>query len=259
MGHERVGTLPRTRQWRQLVDALAASAGAPVVVPALANETLTRVRSRLDGVADDPGFAACFQFLVLLARGEIRPSTRLADEGAPREAQSYNAQLLETVGALQEWVAPHQSSLEYADLGVRAAADAIAYWVDRHHGQEELFGDSRSYAQLWADANNGAAFSEISRAFFARFIDHYLQYFLGREASGVLPSDDARSRFDGALSSHADALARHAFESTKIAQSFAAGWYNKHVKGGRPTEKAVRGFLAHAIGKLREELRRESA
>ena len=40
MGHERVGFLPRTKEWRQLVHQIADSAATPIGVPALAAATL---------------------------------------------------------------------------------------------------------------------------------------------------------------------------------------------------------------------------
>lgn len=59
------------------------------------------------------------------------------------------------------------------------------------------------------------------------------------------------------MSRHVDDVSRHAFETAKIMQSFAAGWFNKHAKEGLPTNASMRGFLRLALGKLREELRRE--
>src|SRR5207302_665217 len=39
----------------------------------------------------------------------------------------------------------------------------------------------------------------------------------------------------------------------------AAGWYNMHARQSRPRRKVVRAFLSFAMGKLREELLRESS
>ncbi|MGB8472696.1 MAG: hypothetical protein WCE61_01275, partial [Candidatus Acidiferrum sp.] len=62
------------------------------------------------------------------------------------------------------------------------------------------------------------------------------------------------------LRSNIDGASRHAFETAKITQSFAAGWFNRHVRGGsNPTDAEIRGFLAIAFGKMREDLRRETA
>ena len=44
MGHERVGALPHTKRWRDVVGQLAESSGSPEDVAAIANDTLENVR-----------------------------------------------------------------------------------------------------------------------------------------------------------------------------------------------------------------------
>ena len=66
-----------------------------------------------------------------------------------------------------------------------------------------------------------------------------------------------RDVFQKQLKDQIDAVSRHAFETAKIAQSFAAGWYNRHAKDKVPADDEIAGFLAIAFGKLREDLRRE--
>ena len=90
----------------------------------------------------------------------------------------------------------------------------------------------------------------MAHAYFAAFTKRYLDYFLDREASAVIPTIEERERFD-------DGVARHAAETARITQSFAAGWFNGHTKEGMPTLGEVQGFLGVAFGKLREELLRE--
>ncbi len=67
MGHERVGALPRTKRWQDVVGGMADAASTDGDVRGLANATLENVRSRLLGIHGDAGFAASFQFLLGLA------------------------------------------------------------------------------------------------------------------------------------------------------------------------------------------------
>ena len=64
-------------------------------------------------------------------------------------------------------------------------------------------------------------------------------------------------RFAAELRSHVNAISHHAFETSKIAQSFAAGWYNNHIKNKTPSDREIQAFLSTAFGKIREELQRE--
>jgi hypothetical protein len=82
---------------------------------------------------------------------------------------------------------------------------------------------------------------------------------LEREASSALPSLDAREAFEHNLRAHIQEVSHHAFETSKITQSFAAGWYNNHARDSQPSDSEIQGFLAIAFGKLQEELQREAA
>ena len=68
MGHERVGALPHTKRWRDVIGQLAESSGSPEDVAAIANDTLENVRVQLRKIHSDDGVVAAFQFLVALTR-----------------------------------------------------------------------------------------------------------------------------------------------------------------------------------------------
>jgi len=61
-----------------------------------------------------------------------------------------------------------------------------------------------------------------------------------------------------AFSAQSNAIADHAFETSKIMQSFAAGWFNKHAVSSPPSETEVTNFLRISFDKMREEFRREA-
>jgi len=67
-----------------------------------------------------------------------------------------------------------------------------------------------------------------------------------------------RDEFEKQLAAHVDDVSQHAFETAKITQSFAAGWFNKHAKSGVPTDREITTFLTLAFGKMRAELQREA-
>ena len=257
MGHERVGALPHTKRWRDIVDQLAESSGSPEDVAAIANGTLENVRAQLRKIHSDDGVVAAFQFLVALTKsassveaGEASFSPRINLEGSPST--------LRLIGQLRSWVEAQRGSREYADLAAKASADAISLWSSQQSLQGSLFtsrGDSRD---IWRRADNGAGFCEVSRLFFAKFTERYLRYFLEREASASMASVSDRDLLATQLREHIDGVSRFAFETSRITQSFAAGWFNNHARDRYPTKDESRGFLSLAFGKMREELKREA-
>lgn len=257
MGHERVGILPRTRAWRDLVQQIGATAQSPDSVSAVATATLLKVRQRFDRIHTDAGFQAAFGFILSLTKSDAQRAS--ADGPLPKVDLSSNPSPVRLTAALSSWVDKHADSLEYAELGKRAAADAIAFWTIERSRQPDLFGGGADAVRIWSGANNGGAFSDLCRVFFGKFTERYLKYFLDREASAQLPTVEAREHFAASLERHIEGLARHSFETTKITQSFAAGWYNKHARQSPPSQEKIVDFLSFAMSKLRQELVRESS
>jgi len=256
MGHERVGILPRSQQWRALVAQIGPAATSDEDLVRIAAGTLKNVRSRFDRIHKDLGVQAAFGFLIGLSTshiaahtpGRANPPIQLDEDPSP----------LKLTAALSDWIGKHAQSLEYAELAKRAAADAMAFWTRSRSRQRDLFSTELKASQVWRYASTGAGFSEVSRAFFAKFVERYLKYFLEREASAQLGSLQDREEFSQRLEEQIDALSHHAFETSKIAQSFAAGWFNKYARDRRPTDQEIEDFLAFAFGKLRQELQREA-
>lgn len=67
MGHERTGTLPKTRRWTQVVQDIASFRGDEEQSLRIANTSLENVRSRFESVQRDSGVHAAFRFLIPLS------------------------------------------------------------------------------------------------------------------------------------------------------------------------------------------------
>ena len=254
MGHERVGALPRTKRWRTIVDAIATfSSYSSADIAQIADSTLHNVSGRFKQIHKDTGVQAAFGYLVALATSHLPRGSGLA---SPETSLYENPSPIRIVKNLNDWVKSHAGSREYAEIACRAAADTIAQWTRTHSRQQLLFDDSTSAQNVWAQSSNGAGFCEVARSFFAHFTGRYLKYFLEREASAQLSSIKVRGDFSKNLLQHVEDISQHAFETSKITQSFAAGWFNNHARGSRPTDTEIEGFLAIAFSKIHEELHR---
>lgn len=258
MGHERVGTLPRTQRWRDVVAQIESMSGSDDEVAELARSTLENVRARFRRMHSDEGVVAAFQFLIVLAKYSS-PGLNEIQQELPSVDLETNPSTLRLVSELRSWVDHHDGSLEYADLGKKASADAIVQWSEQQKQQMSLFDDANDIKGIWQRADSGAGFCEVSRLFFSKFTERYLNYFLGREASAVGSSAAGRDRLEHQLRSHIDGVSKYAFESSRITQSFAAGWFNRYAKDEVPSSAEIRGFLSVAFGKMRDELLRETA
>ncbi len=250
MGHERVGALPKTKHWVKVVKNIAAFDGSEAQSRKIANQTLDNVRSKFESLQRDPNVRDAFRFLTEVAVSGARgnwASLQLPENPTP----------FTIAKALDKRISAQSGSPEYAAIAKAAATDAIGNWYAQNTAQASLFGTAEENLQIWRNAGTAGGFCEIARVFFAKFTERYLNYFLEREASAVSRTIEQRDVFQKQLRDQIDNVSRHAFETAKIAQSFAAGWYNRHAKDKVPTDDEIAGFLTMAFGKLREDLRRE--
>jgi len=228
-----------------------------VPVGTLAAQTLENVRRQYETLFQDDAVKTAFAFLVKFARAcrAEDPHQALRASGIPI---AERATLLSIVRSLKEQIPPHQAATEYGQITIGAAADAIGNWYKQNASQQmPLFKPSSEFLDSWRPLGEGSGFCDLARLFFGKVTERYLNYFLERAASATCPTLEHRERFREGIRSHVDGVSRHAFETAKITQSFAAGWFNGHARDRVPSEREIEGFLSVAFGKMRDELRRE--
>lgn len=257
MGHERVGVLPKTKPWRIVVGQIASFSPIESNISDIAKQTLRNVRGRFEFIESDAGVISSFEFLTLLAFAS-------RDKTPEKYLETRGIQLPENLTPLQlskelsKWVAKNTESNEYATFGREAAVDAISEWYRKNDlSQGNLFSNKKDPIEIWRKSATGAGFCELSRLYFSKFTERYLKYFLEREASSVLSSITKRNEFDLQVEGHIADISQHAFETSKITQSFAAGWFNNQIKKGGVSKKSLQAFLSISFGKMRSELLRE--
>lgn len=256
MGHERLGILPKTKPWIRIVDELTSSDLAEDKVKVVASQTLENVRDRLNRIEEDSGVIASFRFLVTLAVSS-QFENPIGFLTASNVDIGTNASPYFIAKALHKYVESNIGSLEYGEIARSAAVDAVSIWHNKNSQQFRMFDTDKNSVETWRGTGGGDGFCEISRLFFAKTTERYLNYFLERTLSSSVKTLDERESLEKRLNEHVDIASQHAFETAKITQSFAAGWFNKHADRKVPPDAEIRSFLRIAFGKLREELRRE--
>lgn len=258
MGHERVGELPRSARWVDLIEELSSATISTEKATDIAARTLENIRRRYQNTMYDDGVKAAFLFLVALAVFSTRsdPARELASIGIGIDDDPTP---LDAAKAVHRFVEMNQDSLEYGRIAKYAAGDALVKWHRMKSPiQSPLFNLPSRPFEVWQEAADGPGFCELARLFFASFTERYLNYFLEREASEQLNSIESRRQFEGNINDAIDEISKHAFETSKITQSFAAGWFHKRAIDRVPSEQEIQDFLRLAFQKMAEELSRES-
>src|SRR4030042_3814926 len=153
MGHERIGFLPRSKRWREVVEAIANSpTDYPLEISHLADNTLRNVSDRFRRLHKDGGVQAAFGYLVSLAPSHLPKGSGMASPKATLEENPSPARIAKN---LNDWVNQHATSREYAELACRAAADTIAKWTRAQSKQQLLFDENSSATRVWSETANG--------------------------------------------------------------------------------------------------------
>ena len=257
MGHERIGYLPRSKKWGSIVENIGSYSTDNNNISQIAQSTTKNVRSRFNRIGNDEGVIAAFKFIILLSHSskQENPYNFLAEH---KISLPPNFNIFDLAQSAQDYISNNENSKEYSTFATQSMIDAISDWSKKNQLQQSLvFDENSSPFEIWRKASNGSGFCELSRIFFSSFTERYLKYFLEREASSKINNLFDRVSFNNQLEKHIDLISRHAFETSKIAQSFSAGWYNKNTKKGIPSDETIRGFLSFTFQKLNSELLKE--
>ncbi|MDQ8051891.1 MAG: hypothetical protein REI78_02645 [Pedobacter sp.] len=257
MGHERIGTLPKSERWKNIVSSVGDYSAEQDNIADIAAKTTKNVRSRFRDINNEGSVLAAFKFIITLSHcARLKdPLEKLANENI---ILPKNFSLYDLAYCIQEYVEENAGSREYTSFATQSIIETISEWARDHHtGQQNLFDTNDQSIEVWQAASDGAGFCELSRLFFSKFTERYLKYFLEREAAANIRNLHDRTQFNKNLESHVDRISRHAFETSKITQSFAAGWFNKYAKEKLPTDARIKGFLSFAFQKINSELIRE--
>lgn len=254
MGHIRLGNLPQTKKWKQVVELIGGGAGAPEVATA----TLDAAKKGLLEAPKDPGLV---HSVWLLTQIPIAAKGENFAEGLRKIGLevSDNPSLFEVVGAFSNsvdtYLRKHGGRTDLGEMAQMAASESLtALGTEKIRGLFET--TSEDVQQALKSFSTTKQFSTLARDFFARLTKRYLTSFLSRELSNHVGKGE-KHRFTG-IDQHTEfnqALELHCRQASRIVEEFAGGWFSKtnYEEGGIDTEKTA-GFVSFALKKLRAEL-----
>ena len=253
MGHTRLGNLPRTRKWQEVVGLIEGGAG----IAQIANATITAAERGLNLAAEDKGLVETVWLLTQL------PLAARSDDfaGALRNAGldvSDSPGLMEVVGAFSDAVdrrlANNGGRTDLGEMAQMAASETISKVIGRR--TQSLFGTTQEDVKnAFSGLATNKQFSGFARDFFSGLTNKCLDYFVGRAVSYHV-GEGRRFRTLAQQGEFVSALETHCREASRIVEEFSGGWFSKTnwEKGGISRQDAA-GFAHVAMGKLVAELK----
>jgi hypothetical protein len=254
MGHIRLGDLPRTRKWIQVLDLIGGGAGTPEVAAA----TMDASQGGLAKAAKDPGLVHAVWLLMqvpMAARREDfvaglrRLGLKVSD--APSLLEVIGA----FTGAVDAHLQRHGGRTDLGEMAQMAAAESLtALGTPRATSLFET--TPADVQQAFSSFSTATQFGALAREFFARLSTKYLRYFLSRTLSNYV-SGDGRFRSINEHAEFNEALDLHCRQATRIVEVFSGSWFSKtRFLAGDVTPDKAAGFVHVALKKLRAELAR---
>lgn len=254
MGHVRLGTLPRSKKWEQVVALIGAGSDASQVAAA----TMEVVQERLKALSDDPALVRSFWLLLQVSqasRTEGNFAVALSDAGVPVSGATPTAADLAAglTTAVDAWVASQGSRSALGEMAEMAAAETLAEF-----SQPRVLGlfpdrDVQTAQDALASRSTDKEFGTLARAFFARLTEKTLAHFIARELPLHAGPDQAHAGLAGQRAFE-EGLHTHCQEATRIVEKFASGWISKARFEGKLDEEHASRFVAYSLKKIRDEL-----
>ncbi|MEQ8652425.1 MAG: hypothetical protein RIC87_08175 [Kiloniellales bacterium] len=250
----RLGVLPKSRKWTQVVALLEGGAALPDVAGASA-EAAERA---LQQAADDPLLGHAVWLLAALPLAARAPgwTERLRELGLETDGPPSLFELTAALSATLD-----KKAIELGgrtDLGEMAQMALVESLVQTIEPQlPSLFTpDPAEVRTALGRLSGGERFGALARTFFSRLTNRSLNYYLSRELANHIgadrrfTTDQERRQFD-------QSLALHCQESARIVEAFAGGWYGKTVwQQDELTPESTQRFARYSFKKIRDELRR---
>jgi hypothetical protein len=230
--------------------------------PTVAGATAAAAADRLDDLGDDRSLTYCFWLLTRLASAARGPTfgEDLAALGlAARPGDPVVSFLSQVSDRVREEVGRHPESGLFGELASLALRRALLETV----GSEgrSLFGSSlEDLERAFRRHATPVQFGRLARGFFGDLLARTLRFYVEKDLSnhvgtspGLATTADSRA--------FAEDLDRYGRTTAGVMERFAAEWFDLHhwEASGRISRDEAHGFVAHALDKLRDELRRSGA
>jgi hypothetical protein len=251
MGHVRLGNLPCTRKWQQVVKLLEEHGSIDAIVAA----TLSAAKPGLEEAFRDPGVIYSTWLLTQLA-GASSARDFVANLNQVGIATSGKPTFHEIVGCFSEAIDKRlRDQGGRTDLGEMAQFSAVESLTSMCASQFTDFfktktDDVRTSLRKFSTKKG---FAQLSTEYLSRFLHRYLSYYLSRELSNHVGGD--RRFFN--LHEHSQflkALEQYSREAASIVQEFAEERYSGATDHGRIDEEKTKAFLDVAFKNITAEL-----
>ena len=254
MGHVRLGSLPRSRAWKEVVGLITAGAD----VSQIANATIRAADKAFTFVLNDEGFTEAVWLMTQLAIAAKKENLgeHLQSLGVNLPQDTSLPDLSAAVSeALDNKLESNGGRSDLGEMSQRALVGALVEHISPKLPSLFAPGPDDVRAAL-AALGKKREFGELSRTFFAKLTNESMNYFLSKTLATHL-GEGQRFATMNEMGQFEKALNTHCKEASLIVEQFSADWFSKHryEEGGDISRESSNGFASYALKKMKDELK----
>ena len=257
MGHVRLGILPKSRKWGEVVALLTDGHASFEQIASLSAEASEKALSSL---TKDPVFIEAFWMLCKIPQAARSDNFReaLGNLGVHVSDQPTLPEIVNAFSKAMDNCMRGQANgrNDFAEMARNAAISSLTRMVQNQMPslwQEHTPEDVRHALGHFTSSEH---FGALAQEFYSDFTERHLRYYLDREtpkhvgADKYLPSLTALDSFNNALHNHCQ-------EGSVIMRVFARDWYGKQYQNGEDphSRDKVKGFTHIAMKKVKAEMK----
>jgi hypothetical protein len=254
MGHQRLGSLPKTRSWNRVVGLLDYS---PLQVDEVADATVHAANNELIKLKDESSISYCFWLLTRITWHARFPDfvSRMNQVGIDLSGSKSTFAFISSISDhVRTELEKYPGSTVFREISSLALRQALSETIVS--ATPNLFGSNLDDIQSACKKfSSKKQFGILSRRYFASYFSRLLLYFLDKELSNHIGTGQPLESIDDSRS-FKDALAVYSWQTSKIVEDFASGWYSKNnwQSAGDITLSDAKKFTAFAMRKFQMEL-----
>lgn len=257
MGHIRTGRLPKVRGWPQVIKHLSTEGGS---ASDLAAATTKAAKEFLEQLGTDASLGFCYWLLTQItyrARSTEFPAM-LQEIGLDISDKESALDFLTTVSEYaQSQIKLRKETFPTSEIVQLSLREVLTETIGEE--SRSLFGTTQEDVRLACSRySSPRQFASLARLYLSKVMNRSIQFFVSKESYNHV-GHGRRFNDISELTEFTNVLETYCYQSAKIVEDFAGGWYSKRNWLGEITESEAQSFVYIATKKLREEICREES
>jgi len=256
MGHVRLGRLPKTYRWKQVVTSLADNSSSLPEIVKLTSKASEKV---LADTKNTEGLSHCFWLFTNIAQASRQGDfvEGLNNLGMNIKPDDSGVKILKQIFDSASISVRKNGNISVLDqIAIDSFKNAIHNTISAE--STSLFGcNLDSIQRAFKKYSTSKQVSDLGREYFSNYMNNAFSFALEKELANSI-SKESRFQNSNDIQQFNAKLKQYCWDVSKIVEEFSGGWYGKHsFEGDIADKKKTKDFTSYVITKLLSEVQRE--